>query len=68
MQLLLQALPQQIRKEAVIAVPAPLIVQGDDKQVGAFEKFQGFLAGNSRIEHHGVTQGPAQALKDGGAQ
>jgi len=30
----------------VIAVPMPLVVQGDDEQVGVFEIFQGFLPGS----------------------
>jgi hypothetical protein len=41
---LVQALPQQISKEMMIAVPTPLVVQGDDEQVGGFERFQNSLA------------------------
>ena len=45
-----QALAQQIAKEMVIAVPAPLVIQRDDEQVGAFEIFQGFLPGSRRSQ------------------
>ena len=34
---LLQSLSQQFSKEMVIAVPTPLVVQGDNEQVGVFE-------------------------------
>ena len=44
----MQSLPQQLREEMVIAVPAPLVVQRDDEQVGAFEIFQGGLPGTQR--------------------
>src|SRR5262245_4428854 len=37
---LVESLPQQIGKEMVIAVPTPLVVQGDDEQVGAFKLFE----------------------------
>ena len=47
---LLQPLPQQFGKEMVIAVPTPLVVQGDDEEVGMFEIFQGFLPGSSGLE------------------
>ena len=40
---MVQSLPQLISEEMVIAVPAPLVVQGDEEQVGAFEIFQGLL-------------------------
>jgi len=36
---LVQSLAQQIGKEMVITVPMPLVVQGDDEQVGVFEIF-----------------------------
>ena len=42
-QVLSEALAQQICKEMVIAVPTPLVVQGDDEQVGAVEIFQDCL-------------------------
>ena len=37
---LLQPLAQQIRKQPVIAVPLPIVIQRDDEQVRAFEVFQ----------------------------
>jgi hypothetical protein len=37
----LQSLPQQLGKQMVIAIPAPLVVQRDDEQVGALEVGQG---------------------------
>ncbi len=66
--LLLQslALAQKAGKEMVIAVPTPLVVQWDDKQVGAFEIFQRLLPGGGGIHRHGVTQRPTQAVEDGG--
>ena len=65
---LVQSLPQQIREEMVIAVPPPLVVQGDEEQVGAFEIFQGCLPGNRGVEQNGITQGAAQAVEDRCAQ
>ena len=50
----MQSLSQQIRKEVVIAVPAPLIVQRDDEQVGLFEIFQGFLPGSRVVERNRI--------------
>ena len=41
---LAQSLAQQVGKEMVIAIPTPLLVQGDDEQIGAFQHFQGRLA------------------------
>jgi len=32
-----QSLSQKFGKEMMIAVPAPLVVQGDEEQVGSFE-------------------------------
>ncbi|HEV2655216.1 MAG TPA: hypothetical protein VGT82_09655 [Ktedonobacteraceae bacterium] len=64
----MESLPQQLRKEMVIAVPAPLVVQRDEKQVGAFERVQGGLPGNRGVEHNGITQWAAEAVEDGGVQ
>src|SRR5690349_14290870 len=52
-----EAQSEQIRKEMVIAVPTPLVVQGNDEQVGAFEVFQGGLPGNRGVKQNGITQG-----------
>ena len=35
---------QQVGKEAMIAIPAPLVVQGHDEEVGRFQRFQARLA------------------------
>ena len=48
--LLRGALAQELGKQVVVAIPAPLVVQRDDEQVGAFEEFQGLLPGDSRVE------------------
>src|SRR6516165_5887416 len=64
----LQALPQQLRKEVMIAVPPPLMVQRDEEQVGVFEVFQGGLSRNSRVEHNSLTQRTAETVENGGAQ
>src|SRR5438477_8874988 len=61
---LVQSLPQQISEELVIAVPAPLVVQGDEEQVGAFEILEGFLPGNRGIHQNGITQRAAQTVED----
>jgi hypothetical protein len=37
---LVEPLPQQIGKEMVITEPSPLVVEGDDEQVGAVERFE----------------------------
>ena len=52
----------------VIAVPPPLVVQGDDEQVGAFEIFQRCSPGTRGVEHNGITQGATEAVQDGRAQ
>ena len=53
----------------VIAVPAPLVVQGDDEQVGVFEIFQGSACPEADgVEQNSITQGAAHAVEDGCAQ
>src|SRR5881227_4097116 len=44
---LLQSLSQQISEEMVIAVPTPLVVQGNEEQVGVFDILEGFLSRKS---------------------
>src|SRR5437660_7967647 len=61
---LLQSLSQQISKEMVIAVPASLVIQGDEEQVGVFEIFQGCLPGTRGGEQNGITKRAAQAVQD----
>src|SRR6266567_3637216 len=63
---LVEAQPEQIRKEVVIAVPAPLVVQGDEEQIGAFEVFQGGLPARCGVENHYITQGSRHPVEDGG--
>ena len=64
----MQALAQQIGKEMMIAVPAPLVVQRHDEQVGVFDIRQDFFAGTRGREQNGITQRAAQALKNRCAQ
>ena len=67
-----QALPQpssqQVAEEVVIAIPAPLVVEGDDEQVGALDGLQGLVTGAGRGAQDRIAQGAAQAVEDGGAQ
>ena len=54
---------QQIAEEMVIAVPTPLVVEGDNEQVCALEilqgglpgSIQGGLPGNQSVEQNGIT-------------
>ena len=64
----MQPLPQQLGEEMVIAVPAPLVVQGDDEQVGVLEVLQGLLPGGCGVGHHGITERAAEPIEDGRAQ
>ena len=66
--LLVQTLPQQLAKEVVVAIPAPLVVQRDDEEVGAFEVGQGFLPGCGGVLQDGIAQRATQAVEYGGAQ
>src|SRR5215475_13535573 len=52
----------------MIAVPPPLVVQRDEEQVGVFERFQGGLSRNSRVEHNSLTQRTTETVENGGAQ
>ena len=52
----------------VIAIPAPLVVQGDDEEVGVFEICQGFLSGSGCIKQNCITKGTTHAVKDRCAQ
>ena len=38
------SLAEQIGEQMVIAIPMPVVVQGDEEQVGAFEIFQSCLS------------------------
>src|ERR1700730_5477254 len=59
---LMQTLSQQIREELVIAIPTPLVVQGDEEQVGVFDRLEGCLPGTRGGEQNGITQGATQAV------
>src|SRR6266540_2279063 len=52
---LAQSLPQQIGKEMMITVPTPLVVQGVDKQISAFEIFEGCLPRSRWVEQNRIT-------------
>ena len=52
----------------VVAVPAPLVVQGDDEQVGPLEVLEGRLTGRRGVEQHGITERAAEAIEDGRPQ
>src|SRR5689334_7033092 len=52
----------------VIAIPAPLVIQRKDEQIGAFEIFQRFLPGSRRMKQHSLTKRATQTVEDGGAQ
>ena len=60
----MQSLSQQISEELVIAVPASLVVQGDEEQVGVFDILEGFLPGTRGGEQNGITKGAAQTVED----
>ena len=78
----LQTLAQQVGKEMVVAVPAPLTVQRDNEKVAGIEGLQDRLAINlpshgrstgtawrlGFAESHCVTQRPGQAVQDGSLQ
>ena len=61
---LAQALLQKVAEKVVIAVPVPLVVQGDHKEVRLLQLLQDRFALRS-FPQHGITQGSAQALEDG---
>ena len=63
---LLQVAAQHFGKQVVVAVPAPLVVEGDHKQVRAIERFQHRLT--PLLLHHGITERPTEALQDTGVQ
>ena len=63
---LLQALAQQAGKEAVVPVPAALVVQGKDEQIGPFQLLQRCLA--VILTGDGVAQGAGQVIQQGGVE
>src|SRR6516164_1613532 len=63
---LLQVAAQHISKQVVVAVPVPLIVKGDHKQVGPLESFKHPLA--PLLLRHRITEWSTEALQDAGVQ
>src|SRR5437899_12376892 len=61
---LMQSLSQQISEEMVIAVPPPLVVQGDEEQVGVFDILEGCLPGTRGVQQNGITKRAAQTVED----
>ena len=64
-----QALPEDVREEMVIAIPAPFVVQRDDEEVHPFQVFQRCLPidRSGRVDD-GLAERPAQAVQDRGLQ
>src|SRR6266487_2006079 len=63
---LLQAIAQQIRKEVVIAIPAPLFFQRNEEQIGPLQPLQDRLA--VVLSSNRVTEWTTQAIEDGRLQ
>lgn len=61
--LLREALPQQFAKQMVVAIPATLVVQGNEEQIGAFDGFKGRLPGANGHGENRVTQRATEPLK-----
>src|SRR6266508_3262803 len=55
-------MPQDLGKQLVVAVPAPLIIQCDEEEIGALDRLQQLLA--VRLARHRLAQRTAQAFKD----
>ena len=53
---------QHLGKQVMVAVPAPLVVEGDHKQVRPLERFQHRLA--PLLLCHRIAEWPAEALQD----
>jgi hypothetical protein len=63
---LVQSLPQQIGKETVIAVPTPLLVQRDEKQVGCLKPLKHGLT--ILLACNNVAQRSGHTVEDRGLQ
>src|SRR5690349_11481550 len=61
-----EASAEDVGEQMVVAVPAPLVVQGDKEHVGAFELLEGASAVIAAGEC--VTQRAAESVQDGGVQ
>ncbi len=64
----LQAGTEEVMEQAVIAVPASLIIQRNEEQVGALQRRQGLLRRPLLILQEGVAKGRGQPLQDSGAE
>ncbi len=65
---MLAPLPQQLGEQVVVAIPAPLVVQGDAEQVCPLEILEGLLTGSRGVEQHGIAERTAQPIEDGRPQ
>src|SRR2546423_12370 len=63
---LLQQPPQGLGKQAVIAIPLPLLVKSNQKQVRPLQEVEQNLAPG--LFPHGITEWHAQSLQDAGLQ
>src|SRR5579859_855897 len=59
----LQTLAQHLREQVVIAVPLPLIVQGEQKEIGLFQPLEHHLP--LRLACHRLTERPTEMLQNG---
>src|SRR5215217_1845223 len=62
----LQAGAEQIGEQVVEAIPAALLVQGDEEQVGPLERLERVLT--ARGAGDGIAEGTAPALQDRGLE
>src|SRR6266700_4383829 len=57
---------QCLRKERMVAIPAPLSIQGHQKDIRSLQRLQGLLA--ARLTHNGVAQRGGQLRENGGPE
>jgi hypothetical protein len=57
-----QMRPEHIRKEVVVAIPSPVVIQRDDEQVRSLERLQRLLRGV--LARDSVTQRSAETLQN----
>ncbi len=62
----MEALPQQFRKEMMIAIPLPFIVERENKQVRAFQICQRSAACSGGRAQNGIAQRTAETFENGG--
>jgi hypothetical protein len=63
---LLQSTAQHLGKQGVVAIPLPLVIEWNEKQVGMLQVLQQHLA--IVPFSHGIAQWPTQAVQDAGLQ